>query len=133
MSRIKFAGGILIASMLGACAGNPFGDTAPITPAPNSDMAGRWILAAPNAPTCGMNFSGAPGAQSGRIVPEGGCPGNFFTSRRWTLDQGALMISDDENQPLARLSFASGHYEGHATAGMTVTLTRQIIEPQENQ
>jgi hypothetical protein len=87
-------------------------------------MAGRWILAAPNAPTCGMNFAGAPGAQSGSIVPEGGCPGNFFTSRRWTLDQGTLMISDDENQPLASLSFAGGRFEGQATAGMAVTLSR---------
>jgi len=45
----------------------------------------------------------------------------------------AQVINDDENQPLARLSYASGRYEGQATAGMPVTLTRQIIEPQESQ
>jgi hypothetical protein len=44
-----------------------------------------------------------------------------------------MVINDDENQLLARLSFAGGHYEGKATAGMPVTLTRQIIEPQESQ
>ncbi len=92
-------------------------------------MAGRWILAAPNAPTCGMNFGGAPGAQRGTIAPEGGCPGNFFTSRHWTLDQGVLMIDDEENQPLAQLTFAGGRFEGRATAGMAVTLTRQILGP----
>jgi hypothetical protein len=128
---IRLAGGILIASLLAGCAGGPLGDAAPAAAA--TDMSGRWILAAPNAPTCGLNFGGAPGAQNGRVVPEGGCPGNFFTSRRWTLEQGALMIDDDENQPLARLSFAGGRYEGQATAGMLVTLTRQIIEPQESQ
>ena len=125
MSRIGIAGGILIASVLAGCAGNIFGDATPTAPAaPNAEMAGRWILAAPNAPTCGMNFSSAPGAQSGNIAPEGGCPGNFFTSRHWTLDQGALTITDDENQPLASLTFAGGRFEGQATAGMALTLSR---------
>jgi hypothetical protein len=128
---IRLAGGVLVASLLAGCAGAPFGDSAPTAAA--ADMSGRWILAAPNAPTCGLNFDGPPGAQEGRVAPEGGCPGRFFTSRRWTLEQGALVINDEENQPLARLSFASGHYEGQATAGMAVTLTRQIIEPQESQ
>jgi hypothetical protein len=128
---IRLAGGVLIASLLAGCAGTQLGDAAPTTAA--ADMSGRWILAAPNAPTCGLNFGGPPGAQEGRVMPEGGCPGKFFTSRRWTLEQGALVINDDENQPLARLSFAGGHYEGQATAGMPVTLTRQIIEPQESQ
>ena len=44
-------------------------------------MAGRWILAAPNAPTCGINFSGAPGVQQGTLLPEGGCPEKFYLSR----------------------------------------------------
>ena len=133
MSKIGVAGGALIASMLAGCAGNPFGDTAPVAPTPNAEMAGRWILAAPNAPSCGMNFGGAPGAQRGNVMPEGGCPGNFFTSRHWTLDQGTLMINDNENQPLASLTFTGGRFEGQANAGMAVTLTRQILENQERQ
>ena len=67
-------------------------------------MAGRWILTAPNAPSCGMNFAGAPGAREGTVSPEGGCPGKFFLSRRWALEQDALVINDDENNPLARLN-----------------------------
>jgi hypothetical protein len=123
--RLRTAGGILLASMLAGCAGDPFGDTEPTTPsALTADMAGRWILAAPNAPTCGLNFGGAPGAQQGSVRPEGGCPGNFFTSRHWRLDQAMLAIDDDENQPLAQFSFAGGRFEGQTTAGMAVTLSR---------
>ena len=131
---MRVAGGVLVALTLAGCAGGPFGGATPAAAlAPTEDLIGRWILAAPNAPSCGMNFAGAPGALAGTIEPDGGCPGKFFTSRHWTLAQGALSINDDENQPLARFSFASGHYEGRATTGMPVSLTRQIIEPQESQ
>jgi hypothetical protein len=123
MPRIGAAGGILIASMLAGCAGGPFGDPAPIAPTAELEMSGRWILAAPNAPTCGMNFGAAPGAQQGTVAPEGGCPGKFFTSRHWKLDRGMLMIDDDQNQPLAQLNFAGGRFEGQATAGMAVILS----------
>ena len=87
-------------------------------------MAGRWILAAPNAPVCGMNFAGSPGARDGTVSPEGGCPGKFFMSRRWTLEQGALVINDEANQPLANFSNAGGHFEGQSAAGFPVTLSR---------
>jgi hypothetical protein len=81
-------------------------------------------LSAPDAPSCGMNFAGAPNAHDGTIAPEGGCPGKFFTSRHWTLRQGGLTINDHENQPLAQLTFANGHFEGQADAGAPVTLGR---------
>ena len=87
-------------------------------------MTGRWILSAPNAPICGMNFAGAPGARDGAVSPEGGCAENFFMSRRWTLDQGMLAINDENDQPLAKLSNAGGRFEGQSTAGTPVTLTR---------
>jgi hypothetical protein len=133
MPVLRAAAGVLVAWLLAGCAGSPFGGATPVAVATlDVDMTGRWILAAPNAPPCGMNFAGAPGGLAGTVEPEGGCPGRFYTSRRWTLDKGTLTINDDENQPLARLSFASGRYEGQATAGMPVTLTRQIIEPQES-
>ena len=35
----------------------------------------------------------APG-NMGAIAPEGGCPGNFYTSRKWTIEQGSLVIRD---------------------------------------
>jgi Protease inhibitor Inh len=123
MPRIRFTMTALVALTLAGCAGTPFGDTTPVAPAPTIDMSGRWLLATPNAPSCGMNFTTA-GVQEGAIAPEGGCPGKFFTSRHWTLAQGALIINDHENQPLAHLTFANGHFEGQATAGPPVTLSR---------
>ena len=32
-------------------------------------MTGRWILSAPNAPSCGLAFGGAPGARDGTVPP----------------------------------------------------------------
>ena len=92
-------------------------------------MAGRWILAAPGAPTCGMNFSNAAGAREGKVSPEGGCPGNFYLSRTWALDQDALVINDDENNPLARLRLAGGRFEGQSITGLAVTLAPPPAPP----
>ena len=72
-----------------------------------------------------MNFGGAPGAAEGTIAPEGGCPGNFFTSRRWAFDQGALVIRNHTGEALARLAFAPpGRFEGQGANGETISLTR---------
>jgi hypothetical protein len=88
-------------------------------------MTGRWLLAAPNSPACGMAFAGAPGAQLGTIAPEGGCPGNFFTSRKWNFEQTGLVIRDHNGEPLAQLSLASGtNFDGKASSGEPVTLSR---------
>ena len=125
MPTMRVAGGVVVALMLAGCAGSPFGGATPAAaPAPTGDMTGRWILSTPNAPSCGMNFAGAPGAHEGTIEPEGGCPGKFFTSWHWTLEQSALTINDHENQPLAHLTVADDRFEGQATAGMPVTLNR---------
>jgi len=86
-------------------------------------MNGRWILSAPNAPSCGMMFETAADGIQGAIRPEGGCPGELFKSRRWQLAQGQLTINDHENQPLAQLKFAAGHFEGQSTDGLPVRLT----------
>jgi hypothetical protein len=112
--------------LLAGCAGNPLGDATPAAaPTQPLIMNGRWILATPNAPSCGVNFEGAAGGQQGIVAPEGGCPGNFFTSRHWTLAQGTLTIDDQNNLPLAQLNHADGRFEGKATAGTPVTLSRQ--------
>jgi hypothetical protein len=124
----RFAGGILITAMLAGCAGNPLGETAPA--AVTADMTGRWILAAPNAPSCGVNMNGAPGAHQGSVVPEGGCPGNFYTSRHWSLNESTLTIVDDQNQPLASFTRAGSGFEGQATTSMPVTLSRANQGPQ---
>ncbi|MBI2716346.1 MAG: AprI/Inh family metalloprotease inhibitor [Rhizobiales bacterium] len=126
MTMVRAAGSILIALSLAGCAG---GSSLGGSAAPDTGMAGRWILAAPHAPVCGMNFAGAPGARGGTVSPEGGCPEKFFMSRRWALDQGALVINDENNQPLAKLSNAGGRFEGQSTAGTPVTLTRPTPPP----
>jgi hypothetical protein len=87
-------------------------------------MVGRWILSAPNAPSCGMNFAARSSIAEGLIEPEGGCPGRLFMSRRWQLADGQLLISDRENAPLAQLQFADGSFQGQATDGSPLTLMR---------
>jgi hypothetical protein len=99
----------------------------PAKPAPPPiDMAGRWMLSSPGAGLCGMNFSGRANATEGKIAPEGGCPGNFFTSRGWELDAGSLVIKDHTGKALASLpqSDPPGRFEGVAAGGLPVTLTR---------
>ena len=124
MIRAQIAGGLLIAILLAGCSVGrlSLGGSAPQSP--SVEMAGRWILAEPNAPTCGMNFDGAPGAVKGDIEPEGGCPETFFTSRHWTMEQNALVIDDQDNNALAHLNFADGRFSGQATGGTPVTLAR---------
>lgn len=88
-------------------------------------MGGRWQLAAPGASQCNMNFGGAPGDGEGSIAPEGGCPGNFYTSRKWSFEGGSLVIRDHKGEPLGQLAHASpGRFDGKATGGQPVTLAR---------
>ena len=87
-------------------------------------MVGRWILTAQNAPSCGLEFNGAPSARAGTVTPDGGCPGNFYMSRRWAMDGGALTITGDENQPLAQLKSAGTHFEGQSAVGAVIKLSR---------
>ena len=93
-------------------------------PAP-INMAGRWTLTSPGGGTCAMNFGGTPGAAEGTIAPEGGCPGNFFTSRKWVFEDTGLLIRDHTGQPLAQLGFAPpSRFDGQATTGQPVSLAR---------
>jgi hypothetical protein len=95
----------------------------PPTPPP-IDLSGKWQLSAASGPRCVMTFGANPGAAEGSIAPAGGCPGNFFTSRKWTFENGALIIRDFKGAPLAQLSLSSDHFEGQATNGVALTLTR---------
>jgi hypothetical protein len=63
-------------------------------------------------------------ALQGSIAPEGGCPGNFFTSRKWTFEHGMLIIRDFKNQPLVQLSYSTDHFEGQDSGGNKLTLSR---------
>jgi hypothetical protein len=107
---------------------------APATAAPPVDLAGKWQLAAAAGGACVMNFSDAPKSAApspdpipqGAIAPEAGCPGNFFTSRKWTFEQGKLIIRDFKGRPLAELSYLGAHFEGHDKNGGALTLSKQL-------
>jgi hypothetical protein len=97
------------------------------TQQPPPNMAGRWLLSSPNRGQCGMNFSGGAKATEGTIAPEGGCPGRFYTSRRWTLENGNVIIRDHNGEQLAQLQPAmsgGGWFEGQASTGERVMLSR---------
>ena len=70
-----------------------------------------------------FGVAGTAGAE-GTIAPEGGCPGKFFTSRKWTYEQGSLVMRDHNGQPLAQLSGTGSNFEGKAVTGEPVMLTR---------
>ena len=99
-------------------------ETAVPTP-PQVNLAGRWLLSSPGRGQCHMTFgSAAPTAVEGTIAPEGGCPGKFFTSRKWTHDQAGLTLRDHTGQPLAQLAREGGGFQGQATSGEPVALMR---------
>jgi hypothetical protein len=122
--------------MLAGCAGervNGLFSSSPQEPAytgsirqqPQVDMTGRWVLVSPGRGQCNMNFGGGPGAPNGGIAPEGGCPGNFFTSRNWNFEQAGLILRDHTGQPLGQLSAAgNGRFDGRSVAGEPITLYR---------
>ena len=112
-----------LALTLAGCAGGKSLLSSANTPAPD-DMNGRWVLSAPNAPSCVMSFAGAVGTLTGAISPEGGCPERFFLSRHWSIGENGLTISDDEMKPLGTLTFSGGQFRGTSAAGTPVTLTR---------
>jgi hypothetical protein len=88
-------------------------------------MAGRWTLSSANGGQCAMTFGGSTGSLEGTIAPAGGCPGNFFTSRKWTYEQASLVIRDHKGKPLAQLVYAPpDRFVGPSTSGATLTLTR---------
>jgi hypothetical protein len=123
--------GLLLAALAGCTSSTPPPETAaapappppPPTPPP-VDLGGRWKLSQTGAGGCFMNFGSGAGADQGTIAPEGGCPGKFFTSRKWTFEHGALIIRDHKGEALAQLSFSAGHFAGQANGGGELSLSR---------
>jgi len=116
----------MLALALAGCAGDQAvtGTTVVRPGAPPEPMAGRWVLAS-GPSQCAMNFGGAAEAPEGTIAPEGGCPGNFYTSRKWTFQEGALLIRDHTGAQLAEVALAGpGRFEGKAANGAPITLAR---------
>jgi hypothetical protein len=96
----------------------------PLPTPPPIDLSGRWRLTVAGNGACFMSFGNGPAAAERTIAPEGGCPGNFYTSRKWTYERGMLIMRDHKGEPLAELSFAGGRFEGHQTGGGAVSLSR---------
>lgn len=122
--RARIVDCMTVGLLLAGCAGEQ--GPAPPPPLPQSGMTGRWTLSAPNAPSCDMQFEGTPGQTQGAVNPDGGCPGKFYTSRRWafTLDTLTLAIADNDNQPLAQLKLSGAQFAGQSADGIPITLSR---------
>jgi hypothetical protein len=122
---------ILVLLALTGCSGIdwPGSSSSPTAPpqagAPPVSLAGRWQLSSPSRGQCNMTFgASSPAAADGTIAPEGGCPGKFYMSRKWTYDQTGLTLRDHNGQPLAQLAGESGNFQGKATSGEPVALMR---------
>ncbi len=93
--------------------------------APPFSLAGRWTLSSTGTGSCAMTFGAGQDPTEGTIAPAGGCPFNFFTSRKWTYSQAGLAIRDHHAQLLAQLTPAgSNRFEGKTVAGQDVALSR---------
>jgi Protease inhibitor Inh len=135
-SRIATLSILVCTALLAACGGNdrfsvdsgaPAGAGAAggSALAPPSNLAGRWTLSAPGAASCTMTLGAVQDATEGTIAPAGGCPFNFFTSRKWSYAEAGLTIRDHNAQILAQLTPAGpNRFEGKTTSGQQVALSR---------
>ena len=133
MKIVNRMAALLVVLAFAGCTGDRFGfpgsEKEKAEVKPNIAMAGRWMLTSPNRGQCGMNFTGAPKATEGTIAPEGGCPGKFYTSRKWTLgEEGKVTIQDHTGGELVQLT-PSGTgtamwFEGQSITGERVMLAR---------
>ena len=133
-SAFRASAPILVLLALTGCSGVDWlGSSSPPTAttaqpqagAPPVSLAGRWQLSSPSRGQCNMTFgASSPAAADGTIAPEGGCPGKFYMSRKWTYDQAGLTLRDHNGQPLAQLAGEGGNFQGKATSGEPVALIR---------
>src|ERR1700743_2021798 len=121
---------LLSASLLAGCwttdrpAAEEGANTAPVAPPPTS-LSGKWTLSSTGAGSCPMTSGAQPQASEGTIAPAGGCPYNFFTSRKWNYTTAGLIIRDHNAQQLALLTpTGDGRFVGKTSAGQDVTLGR---------
>jgi hypothetical protein len=106
----------------------PVPQPAPAPPAPPPpppvDLAGRWRLSAAAGGACFMALGDTPGAIQGTIAPEGGCPGSFYTSRKWTFEDGTLIIRNHKSEKLGQVSYTGDRFNGQDTGGGAISLSR---------
>jgi protease inhibitor Inh len=91
---------------------------------PPVDLAGKWKLSVAGGGACVMTLGDVTGAAEGTVAPAGGCPGSFFTSRKWTFEHDKLAIRDHKGAVLTELSFAGGRFQGQGPGGAATTLAR---------
>jgi Protease inhibitor Inh len=93
--------------------------------APPLNLAGRWTLSSTGTGSCAMTFGATANATEGTIAPAGGCPFNFYTSRKWTYAETGLTIRDHNAQTLAQLAPAGpNRFEGKTGSGQDIALSR---------
>ncbi|HLI99506.1 MAG TPA: AprI/Inh family metalloprotease inhibitor [Bradyrhizobium sp.] len=104
----------------------PPSTAAPLAKPPPVNLAGRWMFSATGTTSCMMTFgANAPDATEGSIAPGGGCPFNFFTSRKWSYTETGLTLRDHNAQALAQLAPATANrFEGTTNSGQDVALSR---------
>jgi hypothetical protein len=139
--RLIAPSAIACALLLGACSGsdrmtiggssdNPSSTTSPAAgPAakpPPASLAGRLTLSATGSTSCGMTFgANNPDATEGTIAPGGGCPFNFFTSRKWSYTEAGLTLRDHNAQALVQLTPAGpNRFEGKTSSNQEIALSR---------
>jgi Protease inhibitor Inh len=122
---------LLLAALLAGCwstdqpAVENAANAAPPGAPPPTNLAGKWTLSSTGAGSCTMTFGAQPEASEGTIAPAGGCPYNFFTSRKWNYTTAGLIIRDHNAQQLAQLApTGDGRFEGKTNAGQDVALSR---------
>ena len=136
-SRIATIPILICTALLAGCGGNERlgldsgspaaspASAAPTVATPPFNLAGRWTLSATGAASCSMTLGAVQDATEGTIAPAGGCPFNFFTSRKWTYSEAGLAIRDHNAQVLAQLMPAGpSRFEGKTTSGQAVALSR---------
>jgi len=97
----------------------------PPPPAPPPiDLAGKWKLSVAAGAGCFMTLTDNPGAAEGAVAPAGGCPSNFFTSRKWTYEHDRLILRDHKGEVLVELAFDNGRFTGKDLNGGAITLAR---------
>ena len=131
-TRLAILPVLLSAVLLAGCwttdrpAAEDAANTAPAVAPPPTSLSGKWTLSSTGAGSCTMTFGAQPQASEGTIAPAGGCPYNFFTSRKWSYITGGLVIRDHKAETLAQLSpVGPDTYEGRTSDGQEVTLSRQ--------
>jgi Protease inhibitor Inh len=140
-TRIATTSTLICTALLAACSGSdrftwdsgtsssPASGEAPASgsPAvtPPLNLAGRWTLSSTGTNSCAMTFGANPNATEGTIAPAGGCPFNFYTSRKWTYGETGLTIRDHNTQTLAQLAPAGpNRFEGRTGSGQDIALSR---------